>query len=87
MGKRLERYFTKEDKRMPNMRLKRCVPLLAITEMEIKTMTYQHTLIRVDFKMLTIPHAGSGGANHLSCLVGEDTKWSSHFARQFGNFL
>ena len=48
MGKGLNRYFSKEDMKMPNKPMKRCLKFLVIRKMQIKTtMKYFFTSIRM----------------------------------------
>ena len=72
---------------MANKHMERYYTSYVIREMQMKTMSYHYTPIR----MAKIPNtdnidAGENMKQHELTAVG-DVKWYSYFGRQFGSFL
>ena len=86
----LKRHFSKEDIQMANMHIKRCSPLLIITEMQIKTAVRYHlTPVRMAIikKSKTI-NAGEGVEKRKpSYTVGGDIHWYIHCGEEFRDSL
>lgn len=74
MGKRYSEAFHQEDERQMakfTLNTKRCATPLAIQEMQIKTMRYSYTSIRmanIKKKKLTTPSAGKEKLDHTSLM-------------------
>ena len=79
--------FTKEDTQMANRHMKKCLAMLIIREMEIKTTTGYHlTSARLAIlkKSINIKYQkGCGKKKEPSYNVGKNVNWYSHYREQY----
>ena len=54
--------------------------------MQMKTMSYHHTPIRMA-KIPNTDNVNAGEMKQHKLIAGVDAKWYSYFGRQFGSFL
>ena len=84
------RHFTKNDERqMANFTLntKRCSTPLAIQEMQIKTMRYPYTPIRMANIKKKTDYTKCWQGETQPHITGGEIKWCSYSGKQFGSFF
>ena len=83
------RYLTREDTQMTNKHMKRCTTSYVLGEMQIKTMRYHDTPIRMDrIQNTDIAKCWRGcKATRTLITAGGNAKWCSHFEGPFSAFL
>ena len=85
----LNRHLSKEVLQMANKHILKCSTSPFIREMQIKTMRYHNTLLR----MVKIQNTENSkdwqgyGVQEFLFIDGENKKWYSYFTRQFGSLL
>ena len=86
----LNRHFFKEDVQMANKHMKRCLTLLTIREMQIKT-TMRYDLILVQIPIIIKSRNNKCwrgcGKKEPSYTVGDNVNRYSHYGEQYGESL
>lgn len=90
MGKRYREAFHQEDERqMVNfmLNMKKCATPLAIQEMQIKTMRYSYTPIRMATIKKRPDYTKRWQGETRPHIAGGDIKWRGYSGKQFGSFF
>ena len=91
MGDNLNKHFSKEDIKMANRHMKKCLTLLHIREMQISTtMRYHFTLVKMAIikkihKEQMLERLWREGTPPST--VGGNVNWYSHYGEQYGGSL
>ena len=87
MGDNLNKHFSKEDKKMANRHMKRCLMLLVISEMQINTiMRYHFTPVKTAIIKKSTNKCWMRRREPFYT-VGVNVNWYSHYGEQYGSPL